>query len=298
MRADPRKSRHALRRVRLRPRQALRYETMIGEYSTAELCRIMRLDQSQLRTCLRAALLPIPRVKTSRRYTFQDLVLLRTAKGLTDAGVPVRQIQKVLTCLQRQIGDGQALTSLKIYAFRKRVVVWDGAYCWQPESGQFLFNFHSTGTVTRVRLRPPPRSLAQSPETAEAWFERAVMLEEDAPEDAQRGYQEAIRLQPDFVNAHISLGLLYHHAGDLTKAEACYRQALLYDPKFALVHFNLAVVLEDQQKTAQAIAAYEEAVQHAPNFWEAHCNLAQLYERAGRKRDAIRHYAAARRLKG
>jgi tetratricopeptide (TPR) repeat protein len=279
------------------PRVTLGYETMIGEYSAAELCRIMRLDQSQLRTCLRAALLPIARFKTSRRYTFQDLVLLRTTKGLTDAGVPVRQIQKVLACLQRQIGDGQALTSLKIYAFRKRVVVGDGAYCWQPESGQFLFNFDSTGTVTRVRLTPPQQSLAKTAETAEAWFERAVMLEADAPEDAQRGYQEAIRLRPDFVDAHLNLGLLYHHARDFRKAETCYRQALSYEPTLGLVHFNLAVVLEDQQKTAQAIAAYKEAVQHAPNFREAHCNLAQLYETVGRKRDAIRHYAAARRLK-
>lgn len=270
---------------------------MMGEYSTAELCRIMRLDQSQLRTCLRAALLPIPRVRTSRTYTFQDLVLLRTTKGLTEAGVPVRQIQKVLACLQRQIRDGQVLTSLKIYAFRKRVVVWDGSYCWQPESGQFVFNFDSTGTVAILRLGRPRRSQAKSTETAEAWFEQAVMLEADTPEDAQRAYQEAIRLRPDFVDAHISLGLLYHHAGHFTKAEACYCQALLYEPKLALAHFNLAVALEDQQKTGRAIAAYEEAVQHAPKFWEAHCNLAQLYETVGRKRDAIRHYAAAKRLK-
>jgi tetratricopeptide (TPR) repeat protein len=271
---------------------------MIGEYSAAELCRIMRLDQSQLRMCLRAASLPISRAKTFYTYSFQDLVLLRTTKGLTDAGVPVRRIRKVLACLQRQIGDGQALTSLKIYASRKRVVVWDGLYRWQPDSGQFLLNFDSAGIVASIRLRPRQRSQRDQAEIAHQWFERALTLEADAPEEAQRAYQEAICLRPDFAHAHINLGLLYHHAGDLAKAEACYQRALWYEPKFALAHFNLAVVLEDQQLTTRALAAYQEAVKQAPDFREAHCNLAQLYEALGRKRDAIRHYAAAKRLKG
>lgn len=270
---------------------------MTGEYSAADLCRIMHLGLSQLRTCLRAALLPVSRAQASCTYTFQDLVLLRTTKGLADAGVPVRHIRKVLQCLQRQIGEGQALTSLTIYASRKRVVVWDGSCRWQPDSGQFLLNFDSAGIVAGVGLRPRHRSQPDPTESAHAWFERAVTVEKDAPENAQRAYQEAIRLRPDFVEAHINLGLLHHHAGDLAKAEACYRQALWYEPKLALAHFNLAVVLEDQQKPVRAIAAYEEAVKQAPTFWEAHCNLAQLYETVGRKRDAIRHYAAAKRLK-
>jgi tetratricopeptide (TPR) repeat protein len=270
---------------------------MIGDYSAAEVCRILRLSQSGLNACLRAALLPAFRAKASCTYSFQDLIMLRTAKGLTDAGVSVAQIRKVLALLQRQLGDGQAITSLKIYASGKRVVVWDGSSRWQPDSGQFLLNFDTAQILTTAKLTPQQRSQANPSETAQSWFERAMTMEEDSPDEAHRAYQEAIRLRPAFVDAHINLGLLHHHSGRLAEAEVSYRKALQYEPKLALAHFNLAVLLEDQQKKSKAIAAYEEALKHAPDFFEAHCNLAQLYERLGRKRDAIRHYAAARRLK-
>jgi tetratricopeptide (TPR) repeat protein len=269
---------------------------MTGDYSAAELCRILHLNPPQLRACLRAALLPLSRAKAPCAYTFQDLVMLRTAKGLTDAGVPVDQIRKVLQGLQRQLGDGQAMTSLKIYASGKRVVVWDGASRWQPDSGQFLLNFDTAQMLTSRTLTPRQRPQAKPTPTAQEWFERALALEEDSPEEARRAYQEALRIRPDFADAHINLGLLHHNAGELAEAEACYRQALRAEPKLALAHFNLAVVLEDQQKKSAAIAAYEEALKHAPDFFEAHCNLAKLYESLGRKRDAIRHYAAANRL--
>ena len=80
-----------------------------------------------MRACLRAALLPAPRRESACTYSFQNLVVLRTAKGLTEAGVSVARIRKVIECLERQLGEEASISSLKIYASGKRVVVWDGA---------------------------------------------------------------------------------------------------------------------------------------------------------------------------
>ena len=269
---------------------------MTGEYSAAELCRILHLTESQLRACLRAALLPSPRPHTSSTYSFQNLVMLRTTKGLTEAGVSVAKIRKVLECLQRQLGDDASISSLKIYASGKRVVVWDGAARWQPDSGQFLLNFETTQMLPPRPLQSKPHAKRNGHETAKAWFQRALALEEDSPEEARRAYEEVIRLQPAMTDAHINLGLLHHDLGGLAEAERCYRTALEFEPKLALAHFNLGVVLEDQQKKSEALAAYKQALEYAPDFFEAHCNLAQLYEKLGRKRDAFRHYAAANRI--
>jgi tetratricopeptide (TPR) repeat protein len=271
---------------------------MTGEYSAGELCRILHLDPSQLRACLRAALLPIPRPDASCSYTFQNLVMLRTAKGLTDAGVSVGKIRKILECLERQLGQDASISSLKIYASGKRVVVWDGDSRWQPDSGQFLLNFETAQILSPRPLRGQPQAKRTEREGAESWFQRALALEEDSPEEARQAYHEVIRLQPDRTDAHIHLGLLNHNLGNLAEAEACYRRALDLDPTLALAHFNLGVVLEDRQQRRAALAAYQQALQHAPDFFEAHCNLAQLYEKLGRKRDAFRHYAAANRLSG
>ena len=269
---------------------------MNAEYTAAELCRILRVSDSGLRACLRAALLPVTPTRPSL-YSFQHLVMLRTAKGLTDVGVSVPHIRKVLHSLERQLGEGRTMSSVKIYASGKRVVVWDGASRWQPDSGQFLLNFDTTHLGETRRLKRTPRPRSSQAEEALAWFGRGMTLQEDSVEEARRAYQEAVRLRPAFVEAHINLGLLHHNAGDLSEAEACYRRAVQYGPDVALAHFNLAVVLEDQQDKSGALAAYEEALKQAPEFREAHCNVAQLYEQLGRRRDALRHYAAAKRLR-
>ena len=271
---------------------------MIGEYTAADLRRILRLDGSQLRACLRAALLPAPREESSHTYSFQNLVVLRTAKGLTEAGVSVAKIRKVLECLERQLGEEASMSSLKIYASGKRVVVWDGASRWQPDSGQFLLNFETAQILPPRPLAPRTTAGQSDREKAQRWLQRALALEENSPEEARKAYQEAVRFHPALADAHINLGLLHHNLGELAEAEACYRRALEYEPKLALAHFNLGVVLEDRQKKSTAVSAYQEALKHAPDFLEAHCNLAQLYEKLGRKRDALRHYAAANRLSG
>lgn len=270
---------------------------MNGEYSATDLCRILRLNASSLRSCLQASLLPMCRSKRSRHYSFQHLLIVRTAKGLREAGVSLRQIQKVLDSLRKQLGEGAVLSSLRIYASGRRVVVWDGRSRWQPDSGQFLLNFDTKplGTLTtltrRRRLQPSkPRQASQ------VWFERALRLQDESPEEARRAYQKALRLQPTLIEAHLNLGLLFHHDGILKDAEACYRRALHYAPSLALAHFNLAVVLEDQHDIRGAMAAYKATLSAEPRFCDAHVHLAQLYERLGRRRDAFRHYAAAKRL--
>jgi tetratricopeptide (TPR) repeat protein len=271
---------------------------MTGEYTAAELCRILHSSETQLRSCLRAAHLPVPRADASCLYTFQNLVVLRTAKGLTEAGVSVGKIRKVLECLERQLGEDASLSSLKIYASGKRVVVWDGALRWQPDSGQFLLNFETAEMLSPRPFQSRPQVKRTERESAENWFQRALALEEDSPEEACHAYQEAARLRPDWTDAHINLGLVHHTLGDLSEAERCYRRALELDSKLPLAHFNLGVVLEDRNRKSAALSAYQQALQHAPDFFEAHCNLAHLYEKLGRKRDAFRHYAAANRLSG
>jgi tetratricopeptide (TPR) repeat protein len=268
---------------------------MNAEFTAADLRRILRVSESGLRSCLRAALLPVfPR--PPGLYSFQHLVLLRTAQGLKEGGVSVRRIRTVLLSLQHQLEEGQGMSSLKIYASGKRVVVWDGLSRWQPDSGQFLLNFDTTKILKPAWLTAPRRAQPPPAETALTWFERAMVLQTDSPDEARRAYQEALRLQPGFVEAHMNLGLLHYNAGDLEAAESCYRRALHVGPDSALAHFNLGVVLEDRHDKSGAVAAYAEALRRAPDFREAHCNLAGLYEQLGRRRDAIRHYATAKRL--
>ena len=268
---------------------------MSTTYTSQEVARILKVSETQFRACLRAALFPALRKAHPNRFTFQDLLLLQTAKRLCDANIPISRIRRILGSLKRQLPDDQSLCHLKIYADGHRVVVWDGNARWQPDSGQFLFNFEPEAPVPA-----PVRSLRKTPtstgRTAEQWFITGMELEAESPEEARRAYEEAIRLDPAMVDAYLNLGLLHHREGSLPQAEVCYRGAIQHAPTEVLGHFNLAVVLADQAKRREAITAYEAVVTLQPTFAEAHYNLGMLYETEGQKAQAIQHYAAAKRI--
>ena len=270
-----------------------------AHFDTAQAARIVGLPPARLRRCVHAGLVVPARDARGRlRFDFVDLILLRTTRGLLEKRVPVGQIRRVLESLRRQIG-GRPLTRLSIFTDGKRVVAWDGDTRWQPESGQFLFNFDSGRVVARAtkvaRLQASASpSLPQL--SADQWCDLAMEIENTSPLEARAAYHHALDLDPAHVVARINLGRLLHAEGNLTGAEAHYRDAVRYDPTSALAWYNLGVVLEDTECPGDAAACYERAVRLDPGLADAHYNLALLYERAGRARDAVKHLAIYRRL--
>ena len=96
-------------------------------FSTAEAAKILNLPDSRIRSFIRAGfLVPERNEKKDLRFTFQDLLFLKTAKNLLASRVSAKRILRMLSSLKRQLPDEQHLSSLKIYADGRRVVVWDG----------------------------------------------------------------------------------------------------------------------------------------------------------------------------
>src|SRR5262245_26601342 len=268
---------------------------MIEYYTTPEVLRILKTPEQAFQTCLKAALYRTGVRTRPRRFSFQDLIVLRTAKGLCDAGIPVPQIRRILKSLKQQLTPEQKLANLKIYADGKRVVVVDGAQRWQPDSGQFLLDFGAQELYVRS-LPMVQKTTVGDQATAQDWFERALGLEEESADQARQAYQETLRLDPSMVDAHINLVFLHHQAAEWDDAEQCYLEACRWAPEAVLGYFNLAVLYEDKGNRRSAIAAYQQVIKRDANYADAHHNLARLFEAEGQRTDAIRHYAAAKRL--
>ena len=274
-------------------------------FTTRDAAKVLDLPEQQIRSCVRAGFLSPNRGPGRQfRFTFQDLLLLKTTKGLLDSRVPLKRIRRMLASLKRQLPDDQHLTSLTIYADGNRIVAWNGTARWQPDSGQFLFNFDVQAVAEHVAL-PRAAAVTQTPTaapapalTAQEWFQLAGELEGSSPEEAQQAYHQALELDPTLADAHVNLGCLYQEAKKPVQAEAHYRAAIELASTDPIPHFNLAALLDELGRTGEAIQAYRQAIDRDPDCADAHYNLGLLYESLGKRSEAIRHLHKARALYG
>lgn len=279
-------------------------------YSTRDVAALLGLPVAQVRSYVRSGfLVPGQGPRGEYRFTFQDLILLRTAKGLVEARVPQRRIVLALKNLRDQLPEGQPITGVRISAQGHHVVVRDGREVWNPESGQSLLDFEVSDLARdaaslasqRARRLAPVEIQASEPEaseeeTAEEWFDRGAELELDDPEAAMDAYRQALEIDPTMVDARLNLGRLLHEAGRTVEAEGHYRNALETRPDDPTALFNLGVALQDLGRPAEAAEIYEKALEVDPGLADAHYNLAVVYEELGRKKAAIRHLKNYKRL--
>ncbi|HTR21755.1 MAG TPA: tetratricopeptide repeat protein [Gemmatimonadales bacterium] len=272
-------------------------------YTTEEVARLLGLSPAQIRAYTRAGFLsPARGARGDLRFTFQDLVLLRAAKGLMAARIPAARIRGSLRRLKQQLPRGRALSELRITAEGHRVVARDGAVAWNPDSGQLVLDFDVASLAQRAaplaRRQAEAARRAEDDFDAEQWFELGVELEVSAPAEARDAYRRALELEPHHADAHVNLGRLLQEGGRAGEAETHYRAVLADQPDHATAWFNLGVAQEDLRRTAEATKSYERAVAADRRLADAHFNLARLYEQAGKRAAALRHLSKYHLLSG
>lgn len=283
-------------------------------YGTRDVARLLGLSESQVRSWVRAGLLEVERgARNSYRFSFQDLVLLRTARGLIDADVPHPRIVRALRRLKAQLPEDRSLSELRIAVDGDDVVVSDGGAPWNPQSGQLHLEFavaELANGVAPLHGTPQLRIAEASGEagqgaaglkgasaarTADDWFVQGIELELSAPAEAQMAYELAIELDAAHADAHVNLGRMLHEQRRLAEAESHYRAALAGGPH-ATAAYNLGIVMEDRRNAREAVAAYRVALEADPRMADAHYNLARLYEQLGDQPAALRHLKSYRAL--
>jgi tetratricopeptide (TPR) repeat protein len=269
-------------------------------YDAKTVAKLLDLSVGQVRSYARSGFLTPERgPRGEYRFSFQDLVLLRTAKGLLNARIPPRKVRSALRRLSEQLPHGRPLTGLRISAEGDRVVVRDGETVWDPESGQGQLNFDVRELAEQVAphtRRLAAEALGTASRDADDWYALGSDLESTSPEQAREAYRKALDLEPDHVETRVNLGRLLHEDGRLNAAEAHYRLALGVRPRDATALFNLAVCLEDLGRTDEAIQSYRRTIRVDPDCADAYFNLARLYEKKGDATAALRLLQAYRKL--
>jgi tetratricopeptide (TPR) repeat protein len=264
-------------------------------YSVRDVERVLRLPRSTIQGLIRSGFVqPTRGPRREYRFSFRDLIVLRTARALAQAKVPPRRIRRALEDLRRNLPDTAPLSGLSIRAIGDRVVVREGKAHRQIDDGQYVLDLDVT--VTQGELRVVERREEAAAPEPEDWFRAGLELEASDPRAAQQAYERAATADPQNAAAWINWGRMLHEQGRKLDAEAVYRRGLEACGTDALLLFNLGVVLEDLGRTREALEAYQSALEEDPDLADCHYNVARLYESLGKPQHAIRHLGQYRRL--
>lgn len=285
-------------------------------YTLAALRDRLGLPDAMVRQLMRAGLVaPVRGRRNEYRFSFQDVVLLRTAVQLRAAQVPTRRLLPSLARLREQLPADLPISGLRITAAGNEVAVRNGEVHWEVQSGQLLLDLEVRPAPGGLHFLPrnatdaaepdgaPPASAVVSPQAgqarpdADAWFARGEQAElAQDHRAAEAAYRAALLRDPAFASASLNLGALLGERGRHAQALAVYDAAIALTPDDALLHFNRAIALEDLQRLPEALASYDRSLALDAALADAHYNAARLCEQLGQERQAVRHYSAYRRL--
>ncbi len=269
---------------------------MGGGYSTREVSELIGLRPAQVRHYVRRDLLrPLRGGRNEFRFTFQDVVLLRTAKGLLDAKVSTRKAYRVLLKLQEELTHAKSLAALRIFTDGDKVVVREDDQVWDVETGQGHLDFSVRDLANNVAsLANKNLTFAQEADelNSDEWYNIGLDLEEVDPEKAPDAYLRALKLNPKSADAHVNLGRLLQLQGDLKRAKQHYELALEASPDHQLAAYNLGTVFDELDEVESAADYYR----RAPGVPDAHFNLARICEIKGDEVSALRHMHEYRQL--
>ncbi|WP_431261475.1 tetratricopeptide repeat protein [Roseateles chitinivorans] len=261
-----------------------------ADYSARQVDKLVGLPRAFIRSLTDAG---VVHPDSSGGFSLQDLIVLRTAKGLRDARIPPRKIIQSLKNVRATLPGPRHLASVRVRASGGTVEAADGHGTHDALSGQRLLALDESAPAELAPDGPRAPAAARG---AAYWCKQAVRLEASDAAAAESAYRRAIDLDPCMSAAYVNLGAMLCEAKRCLEAVALYDQALEHCGQTPLVHFNRGAALEDSGRPALAVDAYRRALELDDTLADAHYNLGVLMERLGDTQASLRYFSAYRRL--
>lgn len=110
---------------------------------------------------------------------------------------------------------------------------------------------------------------------------------------AQEGFEKCLNKKANSSEAFYNLGLVHDHLQDKGQALKCYEEALRIDPDFVFAHINRGILLHEKLEYQEAIKAYDRAISLNPTIVDAWLNKGNSLHASGRYADALCVYKEA-----
>ena len=147
---------------------------------------------------------------------------------------------------------------------------------------------------------PAPAPTPISP-TAVDWGNRAHALYKDGkftnPRKAIKYLNEAIRLQPNYMDAYFARGVAYSNLGQYKRAIKDYDEAISLKPDSMKFYNSRGLAYSGLKQYQRAIEDYDEAIRLKPDFEWPYYNRGDAYRHLKQYKRAIQDYDETIRLK-
>ena len=130
---------------------------------------------------------------------------------------------------------------------------------------------------------------------ARAYFKHGMeSYRRNLDQQAVESFKEAVRLDPEFAEAHYRLGLAYSVTGQRDEAEEAFKEAVKAyekvvkrEPKDAEAHYFLGLALGRVGEYDKAVKALKEAARNAPDDDDKHYELGLAHMKIAEYKEAI-----------
>lgn len=123
-----------------------------------------------------------------------------------------------------------------------------------------------------------------------------ALLDAGRLDEAVTHFTRALEICPNLIAARINLGVAFVKKGNFNEAIKQYNEARRIRPDLADVYSHLGYALARQGKLTEAAEEYYEAIKRRPDNPGTHKELADILVRQGEIGEAIKHYTQALRI--
>jgi tetratricopeptide (TPR) repeat protein len=241
-------------------------------YGTRDLQRLFGISASSVRSLVRAGhVKPRKGLRGRLEFSFQDLIVLRSAHALGRANVSTRRLNRCLRQLRQALPASVPLSGLSVTAIGDTIAVREGKTHRDPESGQLLLalDVRVEGGELKLISRGGRDAAGKGSRT-----EQGTRAEQDIHRDQNP------RSEPD---SHAEPG------GLAEKGPQTEPGALAEKGSHAEHHFASAFDLEEHDPAA-AVEAYRRCLALSADHPEARLNCGRLLHMSGRHAEAEQIY--------
>lgn len=253
-------------------------------YSLADLTRLLAVPRDRIRGWIRAGLIePVATVHRLYFFDFQQVAQLKSLCRFMQQPVATSTLRKSFAQLRKWLpAAGQPLQLLAHFDSGQRPVfrIEDKL---SDAGRQLQFDFETE--------RHSTAGSAGNPCLLEEQFELAFQYERAGRFlDASRVYEslvERLGPQPELC---FNLGNCFCALRNPADAQKQFQQAVALDPNYVEAWNNLGSVLAELDLAEKAIDAFQRALKLVPDFADTHYNLADTLDQLGRFWEARPHW--------